>query len=188
VPEAWGDVLAPASRARGSARWVYLYVFQHLPYDRAAQALRDIAGATASPGSLTERRPGDRRSLRLLRASARPLTWCVSTARTSPTGARPANHVVAPGDDGQKRCDPRTVGQHHRRAHDQPLLRDYPRDVLRRSRTSALRRRRADGSAKIRISEIVVIDSNLATRRRSMPGLGRVRCPRRSAFVSRRRP
>jgi len=32
---------------------VYLCVFQHLPYDRAAQALRDIAGAAVSTGTLT---------------------------------------------------------------------------------------------------------------------------------------
>jgi len=32
---------------------VYLHVFQHLPYDRAAQALYDIAGASVSPGTLT---------------------------------------------------------------------------------------------------------------------------------------
>jgi len=39
----------PGVRALG----VYLCVFQHLPYDRAAQALRDIAGAGVSPGTLT---------------------------------------------------------------------------------------------------------------------------------------
>jgi len=32
---------------------VYLCVFQHLPYDRAAQALRDIAGAAVSTGTLS---------------------------------------------------------------------------------------------------------------------------------------
>jgi len=39
----------PGVRALG----VYLCVFQHLPYDRAAQALRDIAGAAVSTGTLT---------------------------------------------------------------------------------------------------------------------------------------
>ena len=38
----------PGVRALG----VYLCVFQHLPYDRAAQALRDIAGAGVSTGTL----------------------------------------------------------------------------------------------------------------------------------------
>ena len=40
----------PGVRALG----VYLCVFQHLPYDRAGQALRDIAGASVSAGSLSE--------------------------------------------------------------------------------------------------------------------------------------
>ncbi|MBA2263020.1 MAG: IS66 family transposase [Solirubrobacterales bacterium] len=39
----------PGVRALG----VYLCVFQHLPYDRAAQALADIAGAAVSTGTLT---------------------------------------------------------------------------------------------------------------------------------------
>lgn len=39
----------PGVRALG----VYLCVFQHLPYDRAAQSLRDIAGAAVSTGTLT---------------------------------------------------------------------------------------------------------------------------------------
>ncbi len=39
----------PGVRALG----VYLCVFQHLPYDRAGQALRDIAGASVSTGTLT---------------------------------------------------------------------------------------------------------------------------------------
>jgi transposase len=39
----------PGVRALG----VYLCVFQHLPYDRAAQTLRDIAGAAVSTGTLT---------------------------------------------------------------------------------------------------------------------------------------
>jgi transposase len=39
----------PGVRALG----VYLCVFQHLPYDRAAQALADIAGASVSTGTLT---------------------------------------------------------------------------------------------------------------------------------------
>lgn len=33
---------------------VYLCVFQHLPYDRASQALRDIAGASVSAGTLSD--------------------------------------------------------------------------------------------------------------------------------------
>ena len=40
----------PGVRALG----VYLCAYQHLPYDRAALALRDIAGAAVSPGSLTD--------------------------------------------------------------------------------------------------------------------------------------
>jgi len=39
----------PGLRALG----VYLCVFQHLPYDRAAQALADLAGAAVSTGTLT---------------------------------------------------------------------------------------------------------------------------------------
>ncbi|MGH2840355.1 MAG: IS66 family transposase [Solirubrobacteraceae bacterium] len=39
----------PGIRALG----VYLHAFQHLPYDRAAQALADIAGASVSTGTLT---------------------------------------------------------------------------------------------------------------------------------------
>ena len=39
----------PGVRALG----VYLCVFQHLPYDRAGQALGDIAGASVSTGTLT---------------------------------------------------------------------------------------------------------------------------------------
>ncbi|MDQ3678234.1 MAG: IS66 family transposase [Actinomycetota bacterium] len=39
----------PGIRALG----VYLCVFQHLPYDRAAQALRDLAGAAVSTGTLS---------------------------------------------------------------------------------------------------------------------------------------
>jgi len=38
----------PGVRALG----VYLCVYQHLPYDRAAQALRDLAGAAVSTGTL----------------------------------------------------------------------------------------------------------------------------------------
>jgi transposase len=46
---------APTQYGQGvRALGVYLCVFQHLPYDRAAQALRDIAGATVSTGSLTD--------------------------------------------------------------------------------------------------------------------------------------
>ena len=45
---------APAQYGPGiRALGVYLHAFQHLPYDRAAQALRDIAGASVSPGTLT---------------------------------------------------------------------------------------------------------------------------------------
>lgn len=47
---AGADAVRPGVRALG----VYLCVFQHLPYDRGAQALRDIAGASVSPGSLNE--------------------------------------------------------------------------------------------------------------------------------------
>lgn len=39
----------PGIRALG----VYLVVFQHLPYDRACQVLRDLAGAAVSTGTLT---------------------------------------------------------------------------------------------------------------------------------------
>ncbi|MCA1677789.1 MAG: IS66 family transposase [Actinobacteria bacterium] len=39
----------PGARALG----VYLCVFQHLPYDRAAQTLRDVAGAAVSTGTLS---------------------------------------------------------------------------------------------------------------------------------------
>ncbi|MBA3747663.1 MAG: transposase [Solirubrobacterales bacterium] len=39
-------------RPRVRALGVYLCVFQHLPYDRAALALRDIAGAGVSTGTL----------------------------------------------------------------------------------------------------------------------------------------
>ena len=39
----------PGIRALG----VYFHVFQHLPYDRACQALRDLAGAEVSTGTLT---------------------------------------------------------------------------------------------------------------------------------------
>jgi transposase len=39
----------PGVRALG----VYLHVFQHLPYDRACQALADLAGAMVSTGTLT---------------------------------------------------------------------------------------------------------------------------------------
>ncbi|MDQ2897196.1 MAG: IS66 family transposase [Actinomycetota bacterium] len=40
----------PGVRAVG----VYLHVFQHLPYDRACQALSDLVGAAVSTGTLTE--------------------------------------------------------------------------------------------------------------------------------------
>ena len=40
----------PGVRALG----VYLHVFQHVPYERACQALRDLAGAAVSTGTLTE--------------------------------------------------------------------------------------------------------------------------------------
>lgn len=40
----------PGIRALG----VYLCVFQHLPYERACQALRDLAGAAVSTGTLSE--------------------------------------------------------------------------------------------------------------------------------------
>lgn len=40
----------PGVRALG----VYLHVFQHLPYDRACQALRDLVGAEVSTGTLVE--------------------------------------------------------------------------------------------------------------------------------------
>jgi hypothetical protein len=60
----------PGVRALG----VYLCAYQHLPYDRAALALRDIVGAAVSPGSLTDwvaQAAGGRRPVRLRRASAR---------------------------------------------------------------------------------------------------------------------
>jgi len=40
----------PGVRALG----VYLHVFQHLPYDRACQALADMVGAAVSPGTLND--------------------------------------------------------------------------------------------------------------------------------------
>ncbi len=49
-----GGVGAPTQYGPGvRALGVYLCVFQHLPYDRAAQALGDIAGASVSSGTLT---------------------------------------------------------------------------------------------------------------------------------------
>jgi Domain of unknown function (DUF4160) len=49
-------------------------------------------------------------------------------------------------------------------ADDLPLLRDHDRDVFRRSRSSALPRRHASGSAKVRIDVIEVLDSSLDLR------------------------
>jgi len=49
-----GAVGAPTQYGPGiRALGVYLVVFQHLPYDRAGQALRDLAGAAVSTGTLT---------------------------------------------------------------------------------------------------------------------------------------
>ncbi|MCA1701711.1 MAG: IS66 family transposase, partial [Actinobacteria bacterium] len=49
-----GGVGAPTQYGPGvRALGVYVCVFQHLPYDRAAQALADIAGASVSTGTLT---------------------------------------------------------------------------------------------------------------------------------------
>lgn len=45
---------APTQYGSGvRALGVYLHVFQHLPFDRACQALADIVGADVSPGTLT---------------------------------------------------------------------------------------------------------------------------------------
>jgi len=47
-------VLAPTQYGPGvRALGVYLVVFQHLPYDRACQALRDLVGAAVSTGALS---------------------------------------------------------------------------------------------------------------------------------------
>lgn len=47
-------VLAPTQYGPGvRALGVYLVVFQHLPYDRACQALRDLVGAAVSTGTLS---------------------------------------------------------------------------------------------------------------------------------------
>ena len=47
-------VVAPTQYGPGiRALGVYLVVFQHLPYDRACQALRDLTGAGVSTGTLT---------------------------------------------------------------------------------------------------------------------------------------
>jgi transposase len=47
-------VLAPTQYGPGvRALGVYLHVFQHLPFDRACQTLRDLVGAAVSTGTLT---------------------------------------------------------------------------------------------------------------------------------------
>ena len=72
----------PGVRALG----VYLCVFQHLPYDRAGQALRDLAGASVSAGTL---RAGCRRQPRAWPTSTSACANC-SSPRRWPTSTRPA--------------------------------------------------------------------------------------------------
>ena len=79
----------PGVRALG----VYLCVFQHLPYDRAGQALRDIAGASVSAGSLSEWVAQAATGLTDFDERLRELLVAAAVAHFDETGARIASRL-----------------------------------------------------------------------------------------------
>lgn len=79
----------PGVRALG----VYLCVFQHLPYDRAGRALRDIAGASVSAGSLSEWVAQAATGLTDFDERLRELLVAAAVAHFDETGARIAGRL-----------------------------------------------------------------------------------------------
>lgn len=79
----------PGIRALG----VYLCVFQHLPYDRAAQVLRDLAGAGVSTGTLSEWIAQAARGLTDFDERLRELLSAAEVAHFDETGARVAGRL-----------------------------------------------------------------------------------------------
>jgi hypothetical protein len=72
---------------------VYLCVFQHLPYDRAGQALRDIAGACVSTGSLSDWVAQAAAGLTDFDERPRELLAAAEVAHFDETGARIAGRL-----------------------------------------------------------------------------------------------
>ncbi|MCA1679767.1 MAG: IS66 family transposase [Actinobacteria bacterium] len=79
----------PGIRALGA----YLCVFQHLPYDRAAQALADIAGASVSTGTLTTWVTAAAEGLCDFDERLRELLTAAPVAHFDETGARIAGRL-----------------------------------------------------------------------------------------------
>jgi len=79
----------PGVRALG----VYLCVFQHLPYDRGAQALRDIVGAGVSTGTLTAWATAAAGGLCDFDERLRELLTAAPVAHFDETGARIAGRL-----------------------------------------------------------------------------------------------
>ncbi len=79
----------PGIRALG----VYLCVFEHLPYDRAAHALRDIAGASVSTGTLTSWVTAAAEGLCDFDERLRELLTAAPVAHFDETGARIAGRL-----------------------------------------------------------------------------------------------
>jgi len=79
----------PGIRALG----VYLCVFQHLPYDRAAQALADIVGASVSTGTLTAWVTAAAEGLCEFDERLRELLTAAPVAHFDETGARIAGRL-----------------------------------------------------------------------------------------------
>ena len=72
---------------------VYLCVFQHLPYDRASQALRDIAGASVSAGTLSDWVARAAAGLTDFDERLRELLIAAQVAHFDETGARIAGRL-----------------------------------------------------------------------------------------------
>lgn len=89
-----GGVGAPTQYGPGiRALGVYLCVFQHLPYDRAAQALCDLAGATVSTGTLSEWVARAAAGLTEFDERLRELLVAAEVAHFDETGARIAGRL-----------------------------------------------------------------------------------------------
>lgn len=72
---------------------VYLCVFQHLPYDRASQALRDIAGASVSAGTMSDWVARAAAGLTDFDERLRELLIAAQVAHFDETGARIAGRL-----------------------------------------------------------------------------------------------
>lgn len=89
-----GGVGAPTQYGPGiRALGVYLCVFQHLPYDRAGQALCDLAGATVSTGTLSEWVVRAAAGLTEFDERLRELLVAAEVAHFDETGARIAGRL-----------------------------------------------------------------------------------------------